>query len=576
MPFSVTLVKVRRWTTLLLLAANAALMAGGLWESLKGVLPVSVAAVLLLTIIVENSKNRELRRSLDNTRDSVDSLLEQIRINYSNALVTNEIGKALSTYTNTDDIPANIIRILENRLDYDRGLILLTNAERTKLELKAGFGYSKFEEERFGKLSFHLDRAESKGIFVVSFREKKPFLVNNLDEIEDSLSERSLTIAKKMGTHSFICCPIVHEDTAIGILAVDNVKSKRPLVQSDMSLLMGIASVIGLSIRNAELIDARLRQFNSILHALAASIDARDSLTAGHSEKVTEYALGICDELGLTNDYREMIRVASLLHDYGKVGVPDAILKKNGKLTDEEYEVVKTHADKTKEILARIHFDGIYRQVPEVAAAHHEKIDGSGYPKGLKGDDIPFGAKIIAVADYFEAITAKRHYREPMAVETAFALLRQGGGSHFESSVVEGLISYYTKAYLEKRPDDDRAGGRRRGPRVRYRTPVLCRVDGRTLTATSEDISACGVYVASTDEVREGTPVDVTISLPDNSARVQARGRVAWVNNQMEMKKPAFPTGFGVELLEFRGATEEIFRNFMNDCAPVAYVLGSA
>ena len=114
------------------------------------------------------------------------------------------------------------------------------------------------------------------------------------------------------------------------ILAVDNLRSKRPLVQSDLSLLMGIASVIGISIRNADLMEARQRQFDSILQVLAASIDARDPLTAGHSEKVTEYALGICGQLNLSSNYREMIRVASLLHDYGKIGVPDSILKKTG------------------------------------------------------------------------------------------------------------------------------------------------------------------------------------------------------------------------------------------------------
>jgi HD-GYP domain-containing protein (c-di-GMP phosphodiesterase class II) len=228
---------------------------------------------------------------------------------------------------------------------------------------------------------------------------------------------------------------------------VDNLKSKKPLVQSDMSLLIGIAAVLGISIRNADLLEATERQFRSILQALAASIDARDPMTSGHSEKVTEYALGICDELQLAKDYREMIRVAALLHDYGKIGVPDAILKKPGGLTEEEYEIVKTHAEKTRRILDQISFEGIFSQVPEVAGAHHEKVDGTGYPKGLKGDEIPLGARIIAVADFFEAITARRHYRDPMQLKRAFDRLHEETGRRFDPRIVEAFCRYYAKVH---------------------------------------------------------------------------------------------------------------------------------
>ena len=206
---------------------------------------------------------------------------------------------------------------------------------------------------------------------------------------------------------------------------------------------MGIANQIGISIHNAKLIDARFKQFQSILQVLAATTDARDPITAGHSEKVTEYAVGICNELGLAHKYTEMIRVSSLLHDYGKIGVDDAILKKPGRLTEEEYEHIKTHAVKTKNILEQVNFEGIYKEVPEVAASHHEKLDGSGYPNGLTEDEIPFGAKIIAVADVFEALTSRRHYREPMMLNEAFDHLVNNVGIHFDKECVEAFINYY-------------------------------------------------------------------------------------------------------------------------------------
>jgi HD-GYP domain-containing protein (c-di-GMP phosphodiesterase class II) len=133
--------------------------------------------------------------------------------------------------------------------------------------------------------------------------------------------------------------------------------------------------------------------------------------------------------------------VASLLHDYGKIGIKDSILKKSGPLTGREREEIKTHAVKTQDILERINFRGVYRAVPYIAGCHHERLDGTGYPKGLKGDEIPFGARIIAVADFFEAITAKRHYHVPHSVPEAVAMLEEESGKHFDSSVVRAFLS---------------------------------------------------------------------------------------------------------------------------------------
>jgi len=403
--------------------------------------------LLLLSATYHFLGKKELEKNLDKVRESSNEVLEHVYTSYNNALMTNEFGQTLSKQTNVEDILSNAVKILEKRLDYDRAMLLLADPEKTKLIFHAGFGYTRDQLKLLNKTRFHLDRRESTGIFILSFREQKPFLINDLTEIENTLSLRSLALSKKLGSKSFICCPIVYEEESVGILAVDNPKSKRPLIQSDMSLLMGIAQIIGISIRNATLLENKERQFKSLLQVLAASIDARDSLTAGHSEKVTEYAVGICTELGLSDSFKEMIRVAALLHDYGKIGVPDAILKKEGKLTKEEYETVKTHAYKTTKLLEQINFEGILKQVPEIAGAHHEKIDGSGYPKGLTGKEIPFGAKIIAVADFFEAITAKRHYRDPLPIEVAFEMLQEESGKHFEKRIVQAFVDYYTKTY---------------------------------------------------------------------------------------------------------------------------------
>ena len=559
--------KIRNWGTLLLVGLNLLLLLTSQWFSLQCSLPFTLFFICFLAIATERSEKNEFKASLEHTKDSVDELLAQIKVNFNNALVTNEIGQALSTHTRTEDVLADVIHIMEKQLDFGRGLILLANRDKTELELHACYGYSDYHKGYFQKIVFHLDRPDLRGIFKASFSEQKPFLVNDLNEIEDILSTRSLEFAKKLGTRSFICCPIICEDESLGILAVENIMTKRPLVQSDMSLLMWVASVLGISIRNAELIEGRFRQFNSVLQVLAASIDARDSLTSGHSEKVTQYSLGICAELGLSNDYQEMIRVAALLHDYGKIGIPDHILKKEGRLTPEEYRVIKEHSDKTREILERINFEGIYCQVPEIAGAHHEKVNGTGYPKGLKGNEIPLGAKIIAVADYFEAITTKRHYREPMEIEEAFWLLREESGRHFEKELVEAFITYYSKNFPDSTGNMYNSFQRMKCGNIRlpYRASVVLRLGERTSEAICEDISSGGMYVASIDIVAEGESVNLSIVLSDPAKpAIEAKGRVAWVNNQQARRKPALPHGFGVELLEFQMLREEFFVDLLD------------
>lgn len=428
-------------------------------------LVLSLLAVLFLTSHAAKLERKELSAAIDNLRISTDALFDKIDVNYNGALLVNEIGQALSRQRDIDGILGEIVQLLEKRLDYDRGTIMLANKERTRLIFHAGFGYLGAQLDLLKSTSFRLDRPASKGVFVVSFREQKPFLINDVDEIKADLSPRSLEFVKQMGAKSFICCPIVYVDDAIGVLAVDNVMTKRPLLQRDIDLLMGITPEIGIGIQNVMMTEGKERQFHSILQVLASSIDARDPLTAGHSERVTRYAVGISRELGLPRDYCEMIRVSSLLHDYGKIAIKDTILKKEGGLTPREYEEIKTHAEKSRKILEKIEFEGIYKEVPDAIGSHHEKYDGSGYPKGLRGDEIPLGARIIAVADVFEAITSKRHYRDPMPLEEALKLLNENKNLHFDAGIVDAFLRYYEKEgeRADKRSPQPEAESREEG-----------------------------------------------------------------------------------------------------------------
>jgi HD-GYP domain-containing protein (c-di-GMP phosphodiesterase class II) len=415
------------------------------WLAFMNVAVIDAILLLLLSFLSEWFERRELSSAINNLRATNESYFENAERNYNQALMINEIGHVISSTGQTDAMLSKVMDILARRLDYDRGLIMLASEGGHSLEFRAGFGYGAALIEDIRRTRFNLDNVDSHGVFVLCYREQRPYLVNDVERLEGELSRHSLEFLRKLGTKSFICCPILYEDECLGVLAVDNLESKRPLLESDINLIMGVAPEIGLSVHSALMSEERERQFSSILRTLAASIDARDNLTAGHSEKVTEYAMAICDELELPREHTEAIRVASLLHDYGKIGIKDSILKKDGPLTPKEREEIKTHAVKTQDILERVNFRGVYRQVPFIAGCHHERIDGTGYPKGLKGEQIPLGARIIAVADFFEAITAKRHYHEPRPFGEAIMMLREEAGPHLDMSVVQAFINTLEK-----------------------------------------------------------------------------------------------------------------------------------
>jgi putative two-component system response regulator len=167
------------------------------------------------------------------------------------------------------------------------------------------------------------------------------------------------------------------------------------------------------------------------------ALEAKDSYTSGHSRRVAEVSVMIARELGMSPEDTERISVAGLIHDIGKIGVREAILNKPDKLTDKEYEHVQTHSEVGENILVFVVEDN---RILEVVAHHHERYDGRGYPGGLTGKQIPLGARILAVADAYDAMTSGRPYREAMSVKTTCAEIRSSIGNQFDPDIAEALL----------------------------------------------------------------------------------------------------------------------------------------
>ena len=179
------------------------------------------------------------------------------------------------------------------------------------------------------------------------------------------------------------------------------------------------------------------RMTTQSITTFANALDAKDPYTEGHSERVSAYSTRMARELGLSEEEIDNIRLVALLHDIGKIGVPDSVLKKPGRLTDEEFGLMKQHTVVGSEIIKDIN------SIPGVvigARYHHERYDGRGYPDGLKGEEIPFIARIIAVADAFDAMTSNRIYRKHLTTEQVFSELEKGAGSQFDPVIAQLLI----------------------------------------------------------------------------------------------------------------------------------------
>jgi len=176
---------------------------------------------------------------------------------------------------------------------------------------------------------------------------------------------------------------------------------------------------------------------SKLLESMADAVDLRDPYTGGHSRRVTEYSLRILHEMGIIGPEVDLIRSAARVHDIGKIGIPDQILNKPGRLTDEEKRIMDSHPIRGAELLAR--YTDFARGM-DIVRNHHERWDGEGYPDGLKGLDIPFGARVIAVADSFDAMTSDRPYRAGMPTDKAVQILREGRGQQWEPMIIDAFL----------------------------------------------------------------------------------------------------------------------------------------
>lgn len=243
-------------------------------------------------------------------------------------------------------------------------------------------------------------------------------------------------------TACLVVFPMKSINDVVGVI-VGVCLEQKEIDEKGWKLLDAIGEEMGVVVENVRLYENLRQAYLSTIRALAEAVDAKDTYTRGHSDKVSAYAVAIAAGMGLDDEFVSSIRDAGYLHDIGKIGTPDAILTKQGVLTPEEMDTMREHPGASHKILmqARLH-----QEIKEMIRHHHERYDGSGYPDGLNGEDIPLGSRILAVADAYEAMTADRPYRQSLSRDEAVAELKRCCGEQFDASIVEVFLQVRSEA----------------------------------------------------------------------------------------------------------------------------------
>lgn len=384
-------------------------------EGLRGVELVNAIASQVSMALEEA---RQYKEAFDNAMD-LSRKVQTIQ-------TMHEIDRAILSTLDPNDIIEAAVMMISKLVSCDRASVALVDAERNGLVYAAGFGISSLEKGAFVPFE---DTSASDVI-----RSGRPQFTANLKTAKAKLPLEKAFLAE--GFLSHIRVPLTVKGTVIGVL---NVGAKRPSAYTpeDLSIVEKLSDQIGVALENARLLADIEELFIGTVRTLSEAIDAKSPWTRGHSDRVTKTALEIAQEMGMNGKELKDFEIAGLLHDVGKIGTYESILNKPGKLTDEEMDMMRQHPGKGADILKPIkQLKGI---VPAIRH-HHESFDGTGYPDGLKGEDIPLQARILTVADTVDAMGADRPYRKGRPIEVIIAELKRCAGTQFDAKIVKAYL----------------------------------------------------------------------------------------------------------------------------------------
>ena len=359
---------------------------------------------------------------------------EQIQRHLNRLNALHSIDKAITSSFDLGLTADVLLTQVVTQLEVDAATILRLNPHTAMLEYIEGKGF-RTTALKYTRLKLGESNAGRAAI------ERNIVMIKNLKENQDGF-ERSETFPDE-GFISYIAVPLIAKGQVRGILELFH---RSPLLAEPewMGFVETIAGQAAIVMDNATLFEDLQRSnveltlaYDSTIEGWSRALDMRDKETEGHSQRVTEMTLRIAREIGVKDEEFTHIRRGALLHDIGKMGIPDSILLKPGQLTDEEWEIMKNHPRYAYDMLKNIEY---LRPALDIPHCHHEKWDGTGYPRELKGKEIPLAARIFAVVDVWDALCSDRPYRPAWPKEKVLEHIRSLSGTHFDPQIVETFL----------------------------------------------------------------------------------------------------------------------------------------
>src|SRR5262245_23562014 len=431
---------------------NGVRLGNGQWPlRVKDLLQFGEIAVVVDAITEEEPENDpsspvpDAMRVAGATSKSWHEAMESLAFDNSNSLRAEQQLKALVQVNShlvhiekEDDLLKSILTDAVGVLDAQRGAIVLAEPPDNKLTIKA------ITTGRAEPRAAMAGRDAGTGRFQFSqslanrcFSRGESILCHRVEEDPELAMARSIA----EGTMASVLCVLLRTPRkTLGVLHLDRSPWQKPFTMDDLSLADAMAANVSAGIECAQLLRKQRDLFLDTINILAQAVKLRDHYTGGHTARVTNYSLLLAQQAGMSAKELDLIRIGTPLHDIGKIGIDDAILRKPGNLTDEERLVMQSHTVNGANIVA--HIPDLVPVIP-IVRSHHERWDVDGYPDKLAGEQIPRLARIVAVADAFDAMTTDRPYRKGMTAEEGFNEVQQLAGKQFDPQI--------TAAFLEMR-----------------------------------------------------------------------------------------------------------------------------
>lgn len=337
----------------------------------------------------------------------------------------NDISQMLSNELNFDRLLELSLKIVKEKMGVRGAIVMLAEASSTALVVKAALG---FDHAALGEIL-----PAGKGIAGHVAARREPVIIEDI-HADEAIEPADFEVN---GFSSVLGMPLMIKDTLIGVLSVYDKTSQDKFSAEDAHLLVTIGAQLATAIENARLYNVLQDSTLRTVQALATSLEAKDNYTSGHSARVTHYSTLLAERLALNDKMLQNLRYASQLHDIGKIGITERILNKPGKLTDWELSAIKDHPVIGERIIQGLDF---LDDVRDIIRHHHERWDGGGYPDGMAGEDIPLLARIMAIADSYDAMTTARPYRAALSREAAIGELMRCAGTQFDPRMVTEFL----------------------------------------------------------------------------------------------------------------------------------------